>query len=95
MRGMSVAKTLTIDLTPETVRLVQEAVRSGEYPDASAVIDAALQGWNAQRDDLLGYSMEELRQLGDEGEVSGPGTMTLDDIQREGFRRAEASNAGL
>lgn len=48
--------------------------------------------WRREQDDgLLDYTMDELRALGDEGEASGPGRMTLAEIQHEGLKRARAS----
>ena len=79
---------MTIDLSPEAAQIVRQAVDCGDVPDAKAAVEAALHGWKAERDERLGYSVEELRKLGDEGEASGPGSMSLDQIQREGFRRA-------
>lgn len=80
--------TMTVELSPEAAQVVQQAVNAGDYPDAKAAVEAAICGWNAGRDDLLGYSPDELRKLGDEGEASGPGLLSLEDIQREGFCRA-------
>lgn len=87
------ADTLTIELTPETTGFIEEVVRSGEFPSPSAVVEAALHFLHAQRDELLGYSLEELRILGDEGEASGPGSLTLGEIQREALRRAGGPDA--
>ena len=81
---MSSSETLLIDLAPDTAKLVQDAVRSGRFPDASAVIDAALLGWDATSDPLLDYDIDELRRLGDEGEASGPGVAAdFEEIKRE------------
>lgn len=44
---------------------------TGEYASASEVIRDALRGWKEKRD-LLGYTVEELRALWDEGIASGP-----------------------
>lgn len=80
---------MTIDLSPEAARIVRRAVKAGDFPDAKAVVEAVVRDWNGQREELLGYTMEELRRLGDEGEASGPGReIATEEIIREGFRRA-------
>lgn len=91
---MTATQTLTITLPTETATLVQEAVASGAFSDAGEAVAAALHLWRSEQDNgLLGYTMDQLRALGDEGEASGPGRMTLAEIQREGLRRAAASKA--
>ncbi len=61
----------SITLSPELATAVDEAVAAGEYASASEVIRDALRGWKEKRD-LLGYTVEELRALWDEGITSGP-----------------------
>lgn len=86
---------MTIDLSPDTARLVQEAVSSGAYPDANAVVEAAVHGWTAQRDKLQGFTPEEITRLWDEGIASGPGRdIDFEEIKREVRRRAAVSNVG-
>ena len=85
--------TITVDLTPETSSILDDAIRSGDYPNASAVVITALAALHrihgeTRGDELLGYSMDELRRLGDEGLASGPSTLSTEEIAREGFRRA-------
>lgn len=86
---MTAPGSLTIDLSPEAAQLVQRAVQAGEFPDVQTAVETAVRAMSAQRDDVLGYSMDELRQLGDEGEASGPGQEPdFEGIKREAFRRA-------
>ena len=89
---MTTMKTLTITVPAGTAKLVNEAVASGAFASPDEAIAAALHLWRSEQDNgLLGYTMDELRALGDEGEASGPGCMTLAEIQGEGLRRARAS----
>ena len=83
---------LTIDLPPDASSLIDEAVRSGGFADASAVVAAALQAMRGRHDDLLGYEMDELRRLGDEGEASGPGRpLDIDAIMQEVAKRTRSA----
>lgn len=84
---------MTVDLSPETAQLVQQAVSTGEFRDAAAMIEAVVHGWNAQRDELFGFTPEEIARLWDDGIASGPGSMNLEEIQREAFRRAGVPSA--
>lgn len=71
---------ISVSLTDEHARLLQDAVRSGDYASSSEVIREALREWKARR--VLG-------QMWDEGIASGPcepGT-TMDDIKAEARRR--------
>lgn len=61
---------LTLELPPEESSFVENAVRSGDFPDETTVVVAALRAMQSN-DDILGYTMEELRRLGDEAEASG------------------------
>ncbi len=63
----------SITLSPELAAAVDGAVAAGEYASASEVVREALRLWKEQRD-LLGYTVEELRQLVQEGIDSGPGS---------------------
>jgi antitoxin ParD1/3/4 len=60
----------SITLSPDLATAVDEAVAAGEYASASEVIRDALRDWKEKRD-LLGYTLEELRALWDEGIASG------------------------
>ncbi|TPI39407.1 type II toxin-antitoxin system ParD family antitoxin [Mesorhizobium sp. B3-1-9] len=61
----------SITLSPELAAAVDDVVAAGEYASASEVIRDALRQWKERRD-LLGYSVEELRKLVQEGIDSGP-----------------------
>jgi antitoxin ParD1/3/4 len=60
----------SITLSPELAAAVDGVVEAGEYASASEVIREALRQWKERRD-LFGYTMEELRQLVQEGIDSG------------------------
>lgn len=70
---------MSISLTDEHARLVEQAVQSGDYASSSEVIREALREWKARR--LLGA-------LWDEGLASGRAdpAETLDDIKAEARR---------
>jgi antitoxin ParD1/3/4 len=61
----------SITLSPELATAVDDVVAAGEYASASEVIRDALRQWKERRD-LLGYTVEELRVLVQEGIDSGP-----------------------
>ncbi|RUX20267.1 type II toxin-antitoxin system ParD family antitoxin [Mesorhizobium sp. M2A.F.Ca.ET.042.01.1.1] len=61
----------SITLSPELAQAVDDVVAAGEYASASEVIRDALRQWKERRD-LLGYTVEELRELVQEGIDSGP-----------------------
>jgi len=61
----------SITLSPELAAEVDAAVAVGDYASASEVIRDALRLWKERRD-LLGYTVEELRVLVQEGIDSGP-----------------------
>ncbi|MDX8523416.1 type II toxin-antitoxin system ParD family antitoxin [Mesorhizobium sp. MSK_1335] len=61
----------SITLSPELAAAVDDVVAAGEYASASEVIRDALRQWKERRD-LLGYTIEELRELVQEGIDSGP-----------------------
>ena len=60
----------SITLSPELAAAVDGVVEAGEYASASEVIREALRQWKERRD-LFGYTIEELRQLVQEGIDSG------------------------
>lgn len=74
---------ISISLTSEHARLIQDAVASGDYASSSEVVREALRDWRAKR--LLG-------QLWDEGIASGRADPdeTIDDIKREARRQSKA-----
>ncbi len=75
--------TLPVDLAAA----VDDAVEAGEYASASELIHEALRQWRERRE-TLGYSVEELRQLVQEGIDSGPGRFGgMEEIKAEARRR--------
>jgi antitoxin ParD1/3/4 len=78
----------SITLSPELATAVDAAVAAGEYASVSEVIRDALRDWKERRD-LLGYTLEELRALIQEGIDSGPGRHgSMEEIKAEARRRA-------
>ena len=61
---------MTIALTPEMAGFVREVVAEGKYATTSEAIREAVREWQERRD-LLGYTVEELRGLVQEGLESG------------------------
>ena len=57
-------------LTPEMASFVRRAVSAGEYASTSEAIREAVREWKERRD-LLGYTVEELRELVQQGIDSG------------------------
>jgi antitoxin ParD1/3/4 len=77
----------SITLSPELAAEVDAAVAVGDYASASEVIRDALRVWKERRD-LLGYSVEELRVLVQQGIDSGPGRFaSMEEIKAEARRR--------
>lgn len=71
---------ISVSLTDEHARLLQEAVASGDYASTSEVIREALREWKTRR---------HLGRMWDDGISSGPcepGT-TMNDIKAEARRR--------
>lgn len=92
--GVEMSDILTVDLPPDTAELVADALRSGDFPDASAVVRAAVHLLHSQRGDVSDLSADELRLLGDDGEASGPSDRTFDDVKREIMHRANSRAHG-
>jgi antitoxin ParD1/3/4 len=83
----------SITLSPELAAAVDDVVAAGEYASASEVIRDALRQWKDRRD-LLGYTVEELRKLVQEGIESGPGRFaSMDEIKAEARRRLRGDDA--
>jgi antitoxin ParD1/3/4 len=84
---MSTVEKVSIALPREMTTMLKEAVEAGEYASTSEVVREALRDWKERRD-LLGYTVEELRTLLQEGLDSGPGrNLSAADIKAEGRRR--------
>src|SRR5262249_10304551 len=89
---------MTIALTPELERLVQEELESGRYPSASDLIREALLLLK-ERDQLRQYRLEELRReiaVGlDEAARGELAPVDIEAIKLEGRRRlGERKNEG-
>ena len=67
---MSTVAKRSISLSPELAAAVDNAVASGEYGNASEVVRDALRQWQERRA-LFGHTLEQLRQMWDEGTASG------------------------
>lgn len=80
MRGMYGAMTkvekITIALTPEMAEFVRNAVEAGQYASTSEAIREAVREWKERRE-LLGYTVDELRDLLQEGTISLPNLGSL------------------
>ena len=84
---MSTVEKITIALTPEMVGFVRGTVEAGEYASTSEAIRDAVREWKERRD-LLGYTIEELRELVREGLESGPSPRaSMDEVKAEARRR--------
>ncbi|MGX5800980.1 type II toxin-antitoxin system ParD family antitoxin [Bradyrhizobium sp. Arg314] len=85
----------SITLSPELAAAVDDVVAAGEYASASEVIRDALRLWKERRD-LLGYTVEELRELVQEGIDSGPaleGPPLMERLRAKYAKMAEAKGA--
>lgn len=89
---MTSVEKITIALTPEMVRFVRETVESGEFASTSEAIRDAVRQWKERRD-LLGYTVEDLRELAQEGIESGPSRhASLDEVKAEARRRLDTDS---
>ncbi len=88
---MATVEKITIALTQEMAGFIRGAVDSGEYASTSEAIREAVREWKERRD-LLGYTVDELRDLVREGLESGPSSrVSMDEVKAEARRRLEAS----
>ncbi len=88
---MATVEKITIALTTEMAGFVRNAVQAGEYASTSEAIRDAVREWKERRD-LLGYTVEDLRDLVHEGIASGPSSRaTMTDVKAEAGRRLRAS----
>ena len=89
---MTTVEKITIALTREMAGFVRNAVETGEYASTSEAIRDAVRQWKERRD-LLGYTVEELRGLVQEGLESGPSEYaSMDEVKAEARRRLEDSS---
>jgi len=56
---------MTIDLDPETQRLIEQEIQAGHFRDAGAVVGAAMRHFVITREDP-GYTREEIDAMIDE-----------------------------
>ena len=88
---MATVEKITSALTPEMAGFVRNAVDAGEYASTSEAIRDAVREWKERRD-LLGYTVEELRELVQEGIASEPSSRTtMADVKAEARRRFDAA----
>lgn len=83
---MANVEKMTIALTADQAGFVRNAVDAGQYASTSEAIREAVREWKERRD-LLGYTVEELRGLVQEGIDSGRGSRTMADVKTEARRR--------
>ncbi len=87
MSGLAEVK---VALATELFETMEQAVAAGDYASTGAVIQAALENWQADQRRKQN-SVAELRHLWDEGLASGPAEpIDVDAIKTEGRRRLEA-----
>ena len=83
------AHTKSVPLAPELAAAVDAAVAAGEYASAGEAVGEAVREW-AERRDNYGYTLEELRELIQEGIDSGPGRFGgMEEIKAEARRLFE------
>ncbi len=91
---MAAVEKITIALTQEMAGFIRGAVDSGEYASTSEAIRDAVREWKERRD-LLGYTIDELRVLMDEGLKSGASSRSsMQEIKTEARRRLGTPSSG-
>lgn len=91
---MASVEKMTIALTAEMAGFVRSAVEAGDYASTSEAIREAVREWKERRE-LLGYTVEELRELAQEAIDSGLSPRTsIDEIKAEARRRFEIERSG-
>ena len=83
---MPAVEKITIALTPTQADAVRRAVAEGRYASTSEAIREAVREWQERRD-LLGFTVEELRRLAEEGEASGESRLASMDAVKTAARR--------
>lgn len=91
---MATIEKITIALTSQMAGFVRRAVDAGKYASTSEAIRKAMREWQERRD-LLGYTVEELRDLVQEGLESGPGRhATMAAVKAQARRRSPSRLKG-
>jgi len=87
---MPAVEKITIALTAAQADAVRRAVTEGRYASTSEAIREAVREWQ-ERCDLLGFTVEELRRLAEEGAASGDSRLTtMDEVKAAARRRLPA-----
>jgi len=87
---MPAVEKITIALTAAQADAVRRAVAEGRYASTSEAIREAVREWQERRE-LLGFTVEELRRLAEEGDASGDSRLgTIDDVKAAARRRLPA-----
>ncbi len=89
---METSDDTTITISGEVAGLLMEAVAAGGNSSSSDAIRDAMISRREEREHLHGYMSEDIDQAIDEADASGPAReIDVEDIKREGFRRAGMS----
>jgi antitoxin ParD1/3/4 len=87
---MPAVEKITIALTAAQAEAVRRAVAEGRYASTSEAIREAVREWQERRE-LLGFTVEELRRLAEEGAASGDSRLeSLDEVKAAARRRLPA-----
>ncbi len=76
---------MSVTLTPQAEQHIRDLVERGDYPDAAAVIERALEALKDQEE----AKFLKLRELVLAGHNSGPGVELTDELWDEMERRSE------
>ncbi len=84
---MATVEKITIALTQEQAAFLRNAVDAGEFASTSEAVRDAVREWKERRD-LLGYSVDELRRMAEDGLASGPSQLkSMAEVKAEARRR--------
>ena len=87
---MPAVEKITIALTAAQADAVRRAVAEGRYASTSEAIREAVREWQERRE-LLGFTVEDLRRLAEEGDASGDSRFaTMDEVKAAARRRLPA-----
>lgn len=87
---MPAVEKITIALTAAQADAVRRAVAEGRYASTSEAIRETVREWQERRE-FLGFTVEELRRLAEEGAASGDSRLeTMDEIKTAARRRLQA-----